>query len=319
MFDYSIVLLPRTDYWSWVDAARDYAAKFGSGLTADPVEAAGYMAPLQTVTIAGLGDGYTAQGDIQRWFRTRYPSVRLDYVACQSPDEFRAALQARLSVGDRYLRPGGLRLHWPTDFAIVNQGFGVHPEIYRRWDLPGSDGLDIFAPLGSKVYAAADGQVSVVEKFKGDPAAMPDGNAVLVKHAGGYATRYAYLDKVLVAIGQAVRAGQPIGLAGASGRTGLSQLRLVLTQAGATAAKRTHYPHDIIDPTPYLDWPAPMTAPADVASYQWTPGYCLVGLHGRANGPEQAADFPLTGQARLEAVKLLSSAQASDVDTLRGI
>ena len=319
MFEYSIVLLPRTDYWSWVDAAKEYAAKFGSGLTADPVEAADYMAPLHTVTICGLAGGFSAQGDSQRWFRTRYPRVRLDYVACQSPDELHAALKARMDAGERYLLPGGLRLRWPTDFALVNQGFGVHPEIYRRWDLPGSDGLDIFAPLGAKVYAAADGQVAGVENYKGDPAAMPDGNAVVIQHADGYATRYAHLSKILAAGGQGVKAGQPIGLAGATGRAGASQLRLVLTQAGATAARRTRYPRDIIDPTPYLDWPAPMAAVQDATSYHWPPGYCLVGLHGRANGPEQAADFPLTGQARLEAVKLLSSAAGSDVDTLRAI
>ena len=134
MFDYSILLLPRADYWTWVDAAKDYATRFGCGLTADPVEAADYMAPLQTVTIGGLSGGYAAQGDIQSWFRTRYPRVRLDYVVCQSPAEFQTALRTRLDAGDRYLLPGGLRLRWPTDFAIVNQGFGVHVEIYRRWD-----------------------------------------------------------------------------------------------------------------------------------------------------------------------------------------
>src|SRR5262245_49428827 len=261
MFDYSIILLPRTNYWTWVNAARDYAAKFGTGLTADPVEAAEYMAPLQTVTIGGLAGGYAAQGDIQRWFRTRYPRVRLDYVASQTPEELRAVLQSRVNAGDRYLLPGGLRLRWPTDFAIINQGFGVHPEIYRRWDLPGSDGLDIFAALGTKVYAAADGQVSGVQNYKGDPAAMPDGNAVVIQHSRGHVTRYAHLAKVLVEIGQGVKAGQPIGLAGTTGRTGSSQLRLVLTQAGATAAHRTDYPRDIIDPTPYLDWPTPMAAP----------------------------------------------------------
>ncbi len=319
MFDYSIVLLPRADYWNWVDAAKDYATRFGSGLTADPTEAASYMAPLQTVTIAGLAGGYAAQGDIQRWFRTRYPRVRLDYVACQSPSELHAALKARLDAGVRYLLPGGLRLRWPTDFAIVNQGFGVHPEIYRRWDLPGSDGLDVFAPPGSKVYAAADGHVTAVEAYQGNPAAMPDGNAVVVAHAGGYATRYAHLVKVLAAVGQSVKAGDTIGLAGATGRAGASALRLVLTLAGATAAHRTSYPRDIIDPTPFMDWPTPMAAAAAAASYAWPPGYCLVGLHGRANGPEQSADFPLTGTARLEAVKLLSSAQAANVDTLRAI
>jgi hypothetical protein len=51
--------------------------------------------------------------------------------------------------------------------------------------------------------------------------------------------------------------------------------------------------------------------------YLWPPGYCLVGLHGRTDGPLQSADYVTIGQARIEAVKLLSSARPEDVDALR--
>lgn len=319
MFDHSVILLPEADYWTWVDAAKDYAAKFGSGLTPDPEAAAHYMAPGQMVTIGGLSGAYGAQGDIQHWFRARYPQVRLDYVACQSAQEFQAALKARLDANQRYLSPNGLQLAWPTDFSIVNQGFGGHPEVYRRWDLPGNDGLDIFAPRGSNVYAAADGRVAAVEVFDGNAAKMPDGNAVTLKHANGYATRYAHLDKVVVTVGQSIRAGQPIGLAGNTGSAGANQLHFVLTQAGATAAQRTRFPRDILDPTPYLQWPDQAASPVSNSAYNWPPGYCLVGLHGRTDGPLQASDYPPAGQARVEAVKLLSSAQASDIDQLRAL
>jgi murein DD-endopeptidase MepM/ murein hydrolase activator NlpD len=319
LFDHSVILLPEADYWTWVDAAKDYVARFGSGLTADPDAAAHYMSPGQTVTIGGLAGAYSAQGDIQHWFRARYPLVRLDYVACQSAPEFQAALKTRLDANQRYLSPGDLRLRWPTDFGILNQGFGGHPEIYRRWDLPGNDGLDIFAPHGSNVYAAADGQVAAVESFQRDVAKMPDGNAVTLKHSGGYATRYTHLDKVLVAVGQNVSAGQPIGRAGASGSAGLDQLHFVLSQTGATVARRTRYPRDILDPTPYMQWPDQAANPASNSTYNWPPGYCLVGLHGRTNGPLQDSDYPPAGQARVEAVKLLSSAQASDIDRLRAL
>jgi len=299
VFDQSVILLPEADYWTWVDAAKDYAARFGSSLTADPDAAAHYMAPNQIVTIGGLAGAYAAQHDIQNWFRARYPQVRLDYVACESAKEFQAALKARMDANQPYIAPTSFRLHWPTDFAIVNQAFGGHPEIYRRWDLPGNDGLDIFAPRGSNVYAAADGQVAAVEAFRGDAAKMPDGNAITLKHAGGYATRYCHLDKVLVAPGQSVQAGQPIGLAGATGSTGADQLHFVLTQVGATAAHRTRYPRDILDPTPFLPWPDQATAPVANSVYNWPPGYCLVGLHGRSDGPLQDADYPPAGQARV--------------------
>jgi murein DD-endopeptidase MepM/ murein hydrolase activator NlpD len=317
MTDSQIVLLPRTDYFAWVDAAKDYASRFGLNVTADPVSAAGFMTPRQTVTIGGQSGGYAGQGDIRRWFRTNYPRIHLDYVACQSPQEFHAALQARLDANQRYLTPGGFRLRWPTDFDILIQGFGEHPEINRRWGLPGNDGLDFFAPRGAKVYSAADGVVAKVDTYHGDPVAMPYGNSATVRHAGGYATLYAHLERALVPVGQSVKAGQPIGLAGATGSGAVDQLHLVLTQAGASAARLTNYPRDVIDPTPYMEWPSPGAGGATTQNYPWPPGYCLVGLHGRADGPLQAADYGPVGQARVEAVKLLSTAQGTDVDALR--
>ncbi len=51
----------------------------------------------------------------------------------------------------------------------------------------------------------------------------------------------------------------------------------------------------------------------------WPAGRALVGLHGRADGRLQPADFTVVAQARVEAVKLLSSAAPEDVDALRAI
>lgn len=48
-------------------------------------------------------------------------------------------------------------------------------------------------------------------------------------------------------------------------------------------------------------------------------GKCLVGVHGRADGPLEAADLAAIRVARAEAVKLTSSAQSVNVDWLRQI
>jgi hypothetical protein len=44
---------------------------------------------------------------------------------------------------------------------------------------------------------------------------------------------------------------------------------------------------------------------------------CLVGVHGRADGPLQEADYGPINQSRMEAVKLLSNVQPANVDRLR--
>ena len=95
MPDYQIILLPKENYYDWVGAAREYVMKFGANLTPDPDSAGRYMTPQQVITIAGLPNGYPAQGDIQAWFKKNYPSLRVDYLPAKSPDEFKSKLQAR--------------------------------------------------------------------------------------------------------------------------------------------------------------------------------------------------------------------------------
>ncbi|MCC7358213.1 MAG: M23 family metallopeptidase [Anaerolineales bacterium] len=318
MPDYQIMLIPSADRWAWVEAAKPYIGRFHVHLTSDPDEAARYMTPLQTITLAAGPAGYPAHGDIQTWFRANYPRLRLDVIPAATPADLGAALQARLTANARYLgQVGGFRLRWPTDFARINQGFGENPELYRRWGLPGHEGLDIFAPRDSPVYACADGAVSRVDAYNGDPSAMPYGNSVRIKHAGGYETVYAHLRVTLVRVGQVVTGGAVIGQADSTGNSSGDHLHLTLKQAGATAAGLTAYPRDILDPTPYLDWPGAGGEAPSARSYPWPPAMCLVGLHGRADGPLQDPDYAAINAARIEAVKLLTTAQPANVDRLR--
>jgi hypothetical protein len=317
MPEYQIILLPRDDYWTWVEAAKPYAIKFGVNVTADPNEAGRYMAPHQTVTAAGQPGGYPGEGDLRDWFRSNYPQARLDYVPAQTAAEFQQALQARVAANSRYLAVGaGIHLRWPTDFAIVNQGFGEHVEIYRRWGLPGYDGLDIFAPPGSQIYACADGKVLSIEAASTEPTAMPLGARLTLEHVDGFQTIYGRVGQAQVAVGEHVRAGQPIALAAANDRTG-EGLYLALKKSGATSAGDTLYPDDHIDPTPFLEWPSTAAPLSEDAQFPWPPGFCLVGLHGRTDGPLEPPDHVVIGQARIEAVKLLSTARPPDVDALR--
>jgi murein DD-endopeptidase MepM/ murein hydrolase activator NlpD len=322
MPEYQILLLPKEDYWAWIDAAKDYALRFGVPTTADPDAAGRFMAPQQIVTIAGAPAGYPAQGDIRAWFRRHYPTVRLDYVPSSTPAAFGVALAGRLSAAKRLgdVAADDFKLRWPADSGTITQGFGEHPELYRRWGLPGHEGLDIQAPQNAKIYACADGTVLRVDRYGGDPAAMRYGNSLRLEHAGGYVTVYAHLAQVLVKVGEVVRAGQVIGLAGATGNSSGAHLHLSLKRAGASAAGQTTYPRDFLDPTPFLDWPDVTPTPLQPAvQYPWRPGYCLVGLHGRADGPMQDADFGPISQARIEAVKLMSTARPEDADRLKAL
>ena len=74
-------------------------------------------------------------------------------------------------------------------------------------------GLDIAAPRGSPVLAAGAGVVTLAERTL-----FFTGGTVIIDHGYGLATTYQHLDRVDVAVGEHVAAGQPIGLLGATGR-----------------------------------------------------------------------------------------------------
>ena len=83
----------------------------------------------------------------------------------------------------------------------------------------GHDGIDILAPKGTAVRAAAAGKVI----FAGQG---PDeyGLTVIIWHSGRWTTTYSYLDKITVKVGDPVKAGERIGLVGQTGMAEEPQL-----------------------------------------------------------------------------------------------
>lgn len=140
------------------------------------------------------------------------------------------------------------RLHWPVDSRRVNQHFGENPDTYKPFGLPGHEGLDLFAPSGANVYAAADGEVYEAGNRKGHPY----GIQVRIKHESDgvvFHTVYAHLSETFVQPGQRVKAGERIGLADNTGNSFGSHLHLTLKIDGE---KTPGYPAGIVDPFPYL-------------------------------------------------------------------
>ena len=99
------------------------------------------------------------------------------------------------------------KLRWPltTVAVVVGSPFGA------RWGKP-HEGIDLPAPLGTPVFAAADGTVVYAgHGIRGY------GNLIVLKHPGDLLTVYAHASALLVSQGQPVRAGDRIALVGQSG------------------------------------------------------------------------------------------------------
>jgi murein DD-endopeptidase MepM/ murein hydrolase activator NlpD len=113
----------------------------------------------------------------------------------------------------------------------VSSGFGGEVGRGERKHL----GIDIPAPRGTSVLAAAGGTVVAAEERGAY------GNLVIVEHADGWSTRYAHLDRIGVTTGETVRTGAPIGDVGSTGVASGPHLHFEVWQG-----------EDVRDPAPLI-------------------------------------------------------------------
>ena len=97
----------------------------------------------------------------------------------------------------------------PTTNRIVTSNYGYRPRFRRQ-----HKGLDVNAYKGDTIRAAFDGKVRVVTFQAGGY-----GNVVVIRHPNGLETIYGHLSKHLTQQDRTVKAGDPIGLAGSTGRS----------------------------------------------------------------------------------------------------
>jgi murein DD-endopeptidase MepM/ murein hydrolase activator NlpD len=97
-----------------------------------------------------------------------------------------------------------LRLSWPVATSITS-GYGLRGARFHG-------GVDIVAGLGTPVGSPGSGEVVYAGWRNGGW-----GNAVIVAHGGGLRSLVAHLSRVDVHVGDRVRTGTQLGLAGATG------------------------------------------------------------------------------------------------------
>lgn len=109
-------------------------------------------------------------------------------------------------------------------------------------------GIDLPAPMGTDVFAAASGRVV----FSGWSHGY--GNLIELAHADGSRTRYGHLSRILVQAGDTVAQGQSIARMGSTGRSTGSHLHFEYWAQG--------HP---VDPRPYIGTGAmPLLRPSSV-------------------------------------------------------
>lgn len=99
----------------------------------------------------------------------------------------------------------------PTDSRVVSSHYGYRKQFKRN-----HYGTDIKGYMGDTIRAAFGGKVRVVTDQgyrKGY------GKYVIIRHANGLETIYGHMSKHIAEVNQIVKAGDPIGLVGSTGRS----------------------------------------------------------------------------------------------------
>ncbi|HEX4737641.1 MAG TPA: M23 family metallopeptidase [Allosphingosinicella sp.] len=111
--------------------------------------------------------------------------------------------------------PSAMPIQQAVNFT---SGFGVRTDPFRGRAAM-HPGVDLAGPLGTPIYATADGTVDRAEWNNGGY-----GNLVEIDHGHGIQTRYGHLTRYIVAAGEHVKRGQLIAYMGSTGRSTGSHL-----------------------------------------------------------------------------------------------
>ena len=170
--------------------------------------------------------------------------------------------------------------HMPTDSRLVTSHYGYRPRFRRQ-----HFGTDIKVYVGDTIRAAFDGKVRVV-KYSG----RGYGKYVVIRHPNGLETLYGHMSKQLVQEDQVVKAGEPIGLGGNTGRSYGSHLHF-----------ETRFLGQFIDPEKVFDFAA-QDVLGDYYVFRSNGKGGILAVHESAGGeeeltPEQAVQLATQEQA----------------------
>lgn len=123
-------------------------------------------------------------------------------------------------------------------------GFGmrIHP-VYKVRKM--HTGIDFAAPIGTPIYATADGKIEEVSvKFSGY------GKMIVIDHGFGYKTRYAHMHEFAVRQGQSIKRGELIGYVGDTGLSTAPHLHYEVMMNGVLI-NPVHYFFNDLSPAEY--------------------------------------------------------------------
>jgi len=178
----------------------------------DPIGKLDFLFSSDSIPVSGLA-GYTwdKAGELER--------------RCSSVDSSFMRIFSILACPDSITPPMSMPL---KDISYLQVGASIGKKLspfYKAYVQ--HTGLDLIVISGTPVYASADGVVT-----GGTGLYKNTGKTIEIEHPGGYITRYAHLENILVGRGQRVKCGQKIGSVGMTGKSYAPHLHFEVLRFG---------------------------------------------------------------------------------------
>ena len=188
---------------STVDGKQYYCALFAVPVVQKP--------GTYTVSIGSLSSQITVKDAHFQVQRLSLPKSKDNFITApgeeEAVDKAKATLSAERMWTSHFVKPSRARTSAPFGIRRIVNG-KLLPDYFHS-------GLDFAASLGSPIYATAPGTVVLAQ---GGGVFKLHGNMVAIDHGQGVVSFYIHMQKVQVKVGQVVKAGEPIGLVGQTGR-----------------------------------------------------------------------------------------------------
>ncbi len=163
------------------------------------------------------------------------------YIELKSQDELKSLAEKKVKL---FAAIPAIQPISNKQLVAIASGFGarIHP-IYKVKKM--HTGIDFAAPIGTPIYATADGKIEEVSvKFSGY------GKMIVIDHGFGYKTRYAHMHEFAVRTGQNIKRGELIGYVGDTGISTAPHLHYEVMMNGVLI-NPVHYFFNDLTPAEY--------------------------------------------------------------------
>lgn len=201
-------------------ATRKAVSKLG-GLAAAALFSIAAIAPAHANSAAAAADVTARIADETEITDTESPTGLLS----TGNSEFAELIAGWKALDNRELGAVSIPSRKPVDSVRMTSRYGYREDPFagRRAN---HKGLDMAGPIGTPIYATADGIVGRSQWVSGY------GNYIEINHGGDIQTRYGHMSKLIVGPNERVKRGQLIGLMGSTGRSTGSHLHYEVRIAG---------------------------------------------------------------------------------------